>query len=246
MAIELNLSGDQKEIIRISGLLHDIGKISLPDRLLAKSKSLFTADEMKEYSNHTNICLSILSPHEGWQDISNTIFIANNYIMDPSCRTDAIDPAIIYNAKIVSLAEWTENTLAKEIGHNVRYHLAKRLPNELGHIFDNEIIDAAANVIMRKPVNQSITLPSPNMKVAADKLAEGMVLSANIYGSNGLVMAGKGTQLNLKMIELIQNFVGKPKLKITGIDVFINSISEDVNVKSLEPIPADLLLPTKS
>ncbi len=245
MAIDLNLSEEQKEIIRISGLLHDFGKMSLPDRLLAKSKSLFTTEEAKEYRNHTNICIYIISHHEGWHDISTTIFAANNYIQDPSVITENLGINVALSSRIVALAEWTENTLAKETGHNSRYHLSKRMQNEMGHLFDSKIIAAAANIIMKKPESTSITLAVPYAKVAVDKLTEGMVLSENIYGSNGLVLAGTGVQINAKTIETIRNHTGKPNLKTTGFNIFINSIPQDTNLKGIEPIPVDLLLPPK-
>ncbi len=243
MAIDLNLPAEQKETISMSGLLHDFGKICLSDRLLAKNVSLFTAEEMKEYRNHINICMSILSHHEGLQDISNTIFTANNYILNKSGTTETDDINVTISSKIVALADWTEKALARETGYN---HLSKRLQSEIGHIFDSEIIAAAANAIIKKVTTPNFILASPSTKVAADKLTEGMVLSINIYGSNGLILAGKGMQINSKMIELIQNYIGKSKLKTTGVNIFIKSIPEDINLSEIEPIPLDLLLPTKS
>ena len=113
------------------------------------------------------------------------------------------------------------------------------------HLFDSKIIAAAANIIMKKPESTSITLAVPYAKVAVDKLTEGMVLSENIYGSNGLVLAGTGVQINAKTIETIRNHTGKPNLKTTGFNIFINSIPQDTNLKGIEPIPVDLLLPPK-
>jgi adenylate cyclase len=40
IAINLNLSKEQQEITRIAGLLHDLGKVCLPDRILLKTRGI--------------------------------------------------------------------------------------------------------------------------------------------------------------------------------------------------------------
>ncbi|NOY12691.1 MAG: response regulator [Deltaproteobacteria bacterium] len=52
MAIKLEVPQEQREQIRSAGLLHDIGKISLSDRLLVKPVSELDTKELKKYQSH--------------------------------------------------------------------------------------------------------------------------------------------------------------------------------------------------
>lgn len=58
---ELELSEDEIEDIYLSGLLHDIGKIGVPDHILLKNGPL-DAEERREIERHTVIGNAILSP----------------------------------------------------------------------------------------------------------------------------------------------------------------------------------------
>ncbi len=56
----LKLSEDEMEKLRIAGLLHDIGKIGIPEKILFKDSKL-TDEEYKEIQNHAQLTAEILS-----------------------------------------------------------------------------------------------------------------------------------------------------------------------------------------
>ncbi len=56
----MKLDASQREIIRYAGLLHDIGKIGIPEVLLFKDRKL-TEDEYEIIKRHANLTKSILS-----------------------------------------------------------------------------------------------------------------------------------------------------------------------------------------
>ena len=60
LAEALGLPSDQVEDIRRAALLHDVGKIAVPDSILLKQGSL-AADETKKMREHTTVGASILS-----------------------------------------------------------------------------------------------------------------------------------------------------------------------------------------
>ncbi|MCA9048512.1 MAG: HD-GYP domain-containing protein, partial [Planctomycetaceae bacterium] len=61
VARELGLNEDEADDVYLAGLLHDIGKIGVPDFVLLKNGPL-TADERRQIEQHTVIGHSILSP----------------------------------------------------------------------------------------------------------------------------------------------------------------------------------------
>ncbi len=58
-ALSLDLSSEQRDIIEVAALLHDIGKIGVPDRILLKPSAL-TPDEMAIMDQHRRMGVEIL------------------------------------------------------------------------------------------------------------------------------------------------------------------------------------------
>jgi HD-GYP domain-containing protein (c-di-GMP phosphodiesterase class II) len=58
---EISLPGEQMEALTSGALLHDVGKIGIPDRILQKSGRL-TEDEYAEIKRHPVLGVSILTP----------------------------------------------------------------------------------------------------------------------------------------------------------------------------------------
>ena len=58
---EISLPGEQMEALASGALLHDVGKIGIPDRILQKSGRL-TEDEYAEIKRHPVLGVSILTP----------------------------------------------------------------------------------------------------------------------------------------------------------------------------------------
>lgn len=69
---ELNLSERECEIIHISGHLHDIGKIGIPETILNK-KGKLTNLEWKEMKRHPEIGYKILGESKRLEDIRNIV-----------------------------------------------------------------------------------------------------------------------------------------------------------------------------
>ncbi len=63
MAQELGFDEDRVERIRLAGILHDIGKIGVPDSILCKPGPL-TTEEMDQMRRHPELGARILSSHE--------------------------------------------------------------------------------------------------------------------------------------------------------------------------------------
>jgi diguanylate cyclase (GGDEF)-like protein/putative nucleotidyltransferase with HDIG domain len=63
MAQELGLDEDRVQRIRLAGILHDIGKIGVPDSILGKPGPL-SSDEWVQMRRHPELAARILSSHE--------------------------------------------------------------------------------------------------------------------------------------------------------------------------------------
>ncbi len=61
-----------KEMLKVSGLLHDIGKIGIPDDILRK-KGKLTPKEFKKMEEHSIIGAIILQPIKGMEDVAKAV-----------------------------------------------------------------------------------------------------------------------------------------------------------------------------
>ena len=68
IAFELNLPDDEKETIRLSGLLHDIGKIGIDEAIIRKPGRL-TDEEFAEIMKHPTIGAEIIKPIKQLQSV---------------------------------------------------------------------------------------------------------------------------------------------------------------------------------
>jgi len=69
IAEELGLSEEQKHVLRLGGLLHDVGKIGIPDEVLMKP-GLLTAEEYEAMKQHTVLGAVMLSALPGMEKIA--------------------------------------------------------------------------------------------------------------------------------------------------------------------------------
>src|SRR5437016_14136344 len=60
----MGLSRDEAAAVRLGAILHDVGKIGIPDRILRQSMAL-TEDEMAWMRRHPQIGPDIIGPVEG-------------------------------------------------------------------------------------------------------------------------------------------------------------------------------------
>ena len=80
---EISLSGEQMEALASGALLHDVGKIGIPDRILQKSGRL-TEDEYAEIKQHPVLGVAILTPEQS----SHPRCRSSNTITSASTATD--------------------------------------------------------------------------------------------------------------------------------------------------------------
>ena len=236
MSISLNLSEEQQEITRIAGLLHDFGKVCLPDVMLSKPDNVLPAVSNKnDVNSHTLECVDILLQYEGWGDIAETILQASNYITNAGTGTDSMTinntkQETTIRSKIIALANWSENSFNKDTSHSPKYTLSKKIKNEMPSIFGIDIINAATNAIMSVlPENDRAFNGVTDSAIPANMLKDGMILSKNYYGNNGIVLVGKGIMLSAKTIEVIHKHIGSARLNKTSVFIEIKSLPEDMD-----------------
>ena len=143
---ELDLSKDYRDMIQVAALLHDYGKIGVPDSLLKKPRKL-TPEEFEVIKTHSEKTRSILEQvhFEGIFSQVPDIAGAHHEKIDGSGYPNGLrGNEIPFGAKIIAVADFFEAITAKRHYRNpMPIEKATRLlQEESGLHFEEKIVDA--------------------------------------------------------------------------------------------------------
>jgi putative nucleotidyltransferase with HDIG domain len=153
IAKKMKLSKDKCEVIRIGALLHDIGKIGVPEHILSKPGKL-TEDEYITIMKHTKIGYQMLQHIERFKNygILDIILYHHERFDGKGYPAGLRGSEIPLSARIVAVADSYHAMISKRVYRN-EFNLEMTL-NEIrqnkGTQFDPEIVDAFLSLFNEK------------------------------------------------------------------------------------------------
>ncbi|MDP6443002.1 MAG: diguanylate cyclase [Pirellulaceae bacterium] len=103
-ALQLNLSEDERDLIEIAALLHDIGKIGVPDGLLLKPGKL-VGDEVLLMDRHRRIGLEILRGFTANNELLNILRYSTAWFDGRKLEFDLKGDAVPFGARMLSIVD---------------------------------------------------------------------------------------------------------------------------------------------
>jgi HD-GYP domain-containing protein (c-di-GMP phosphodiesterase class II) len=145
---EISLPGEQMEALASGALLHDVGKIGIPDRILQKSGRL-TEDEYAEIKRHPVFGVSILTPAT---ELASALPVVKHHHerFDGKGYPDGLrGEDIPLKARIVSVADAFDSMIrARPYGYGISRKAALReIEENSGTQFDPRIVRALLEVV---------------------------------------------------------------------------------------------------
>lgn len=143
IAKQMNLSADEQKDIELAGILHDIGKIGVPENILWKADRL-TSDEQSVMSNHPLKSAQIIGELNGLGRVRKYVLHHHEY-MDGSGYPDHLaGEQIPLGSRIILVADaydamTTDRPYRKSIGHD---KAASELRKHAGKQFDPDVVEA--------------------------------------------------------------------------------------------------------
>ncbi|HEX5912799.1 MAG TPA: HD domain-containing phosphohydrolase, partial [Rubrobacter sp.] len=145
---EISLPAEQMEALASGALLHDVGKIGIPDRILQKSGRL-TEDEYAEIKRHPVLGVSILTPAT---ELASALPVVKHHHerFDGKGYPDGLrGEGIPLIARIVSVADAFDSMIrARPYGYGISRKAALReIEENSGTQFDPRIVRTLVDVI---------------------------------------------------------------------------------------------------
>jgi diguanylate cyclase (GGDEF)-like protein/putative nucleotidyltransferase with HDIG domain len=156
IADELGLPPERVKRIEVAGVLHDIGKIGLPDAILQKPGPL-ARTEMAEIRTHPEIGAQILNSR-GLEDVREWVLAHHERPDGKGYPAGLADPDIPLEAKILAVADAYEAMIADRVyrpGIDERAARAELLRCS-GEQFDSRVVAAFLAVLNRADASSSV------------------------------------------------------------------------------------------
>ncbi len=160
IAIDLNLSTEEVDGIRMAGLLHDIGKIAVPSEILTKPTQL-SAAEMSLIRVHPQVAYDILKTIEFPWPIAEIIYQHHERINGSGYPRGLADAEILPEARILAVADVVEAMITHR-----PYRAARKLEEALeeiernkGVLYDKEIVEVCIRNFREKGFQFRVDAP---------------------------------------------------------------------------------------
>ena len=156
IAQEMKMSAEELDKLKISALLHDVGKIGVDDRVLKKPGSL-TPEEFEIMKTHTTIGANIMRPVTQLKDMLPGIELHHEHLDGCGYPYGLTGPQIPMMARIIAVADTLDAMTT-----NRPYQSAMDLEYALGRIkaltgskFDQAVVDALESAIKARKIRLS-------------------------------------------------------------------------------------------
>ena len=142
LAAQIGLSKEEQSRIHLAGLLHDVGKVGVPDEILLKQGRL-TDEERAVMQRHARLSAEAIAGIPGFSDLTRMVY-AHHERIDGSGYPEAIGgPDLPMGARILGVADTFEALTSDRPYRRGRSAVeALKVFREDIHLFDANVVDA--------------------------------------------------------------------------------------------------------
>lgn len=153
IADKLGYSEKEKEILSYAALIHDIGKVGIPDSILMKPKSL-TAKEYTVMKKHPEIGEFIVNPSIRNKQILNAVLHHHERYDGKGFPDGLKGEKIPLSARILAIADSLSAMMSKRPYRKglTQEEILKELRKNSGTQFDPELVKISLNLIKKEKV----------------------------------------------------------------------------------------------
>lgn len=208
MARLLGLSSSDVVEIETAGLLHDIGKIGMPEHILAKVQGEMTIEEFRVYASHPENGRQFLSHHPHFHSIGEIIVQHHEKYDGTGFPKKLRGEQIHIGASLIAVADFYHNAMHRKhrerasqsfIPGSTEPYLrltATRFGNVMnalharsGKAYLPQAVEAFTSIIESERRSLGIRTV---MRVAANQVKPGLMFAEDYYATYGLLLAARG------------------------------------------------------
>jgi diguanylate cyclase (GGDEF)-like protein/putative nucleotidyltransferase with HDIG domain len=152
IAAEANLSATEIEEVRLAGLLHDVGKVGIPEVILNKSGPL-DADEWEVMKSHTELGSQILDPLRAMDRVRKMVRHHHEYFDGSGYPEKLAGEDIPLGARIIAIADSYDTITSERVYKKPRtpQTAISELERCAGIQFDPRLVGVFLEILRRNP-----------------------------------------------------------------------------------------------
>jgi putative nucleotidyltransferase with HDIG domain len=211
-ARRLGMSQRDVRDVRLGALLHDVGKIGFPDRMLGRPLSTFSADDAVRYRSHPVDGEAALMPL-GQLRAAAHIVRQHHERFDGNGFPDGLaGEQIVLGARIVGAAsDYDDLTrgMAAQTRHSPE-RARQLLRGGTGTHYDGKVVEALLAVIAEAEARACT-----DRLIDARELRRGMVLARDLTSSRGAILLAAGYVFDERIIRRVCDFATREGARLT-------------------------------
>jgi response regulator RpfG family c-di-GMP phosphodiesterase len=205
ISIELKLDEAESQNTFLAALLHDIGKIGLPDDMLRRPMTQMNADELARWRRHTLLGEQALLALESFRGVAAIIRSHHETFDGKGFPDGKSGMSIPIGARILSVANEYDGYIWGTI-NGKRYEeepARQMIAQGRGRRYDPGVVDAFLSVTggIRKTKENT-----EEVELTTGELKTGMVLSQNLVNYDGIVLLTAHQTLDESVITQLRGF----------------------------------------
>jgi response regulator RpfG family c-di-GMP phosphodiesterase len=203
LAVRMGLDTEEIQDVVLASLLHDIGKIGLPDTLLHKPFPLLTQSERAEVSRHPIIARTALLPLEKLTNAAEIIKAHHEHFDGTGYPNGLSGFEIPLGARILQVANDYDGAIYGTL-LTTRLTPMKAytyIAESRGNRYDPSVVDAFIALLSGSQAHQYVAL-----EMRSTRLRSGMVLAKDLVGNDGLLLLAHDYVLNDALIKQMIHF----------------------------------------
>ncbi|RTL44466.1 MAG: response regulator [Burkholderiales bacterium] len=211
LAAALKLTQTEQDDCYAAGLLHEVGKIGLPDALLRKPVSMMRGEDLALYRRYPLLGEAALMPLSGLRGAARLVR-SHQERLDGLGFPDGLSGAEVpIAAQVVGVAAAYEGLQAGRLSE--RPHDAARaravIRGAAGTYFSTAVVDAFECLLTTAPP------PAPSdLELQASDLKPGMVMAQDLLSPQGTLLLAAGFVFDAGVINTIRELVAREGLGI--------------------------------
>lgn len=196
----------------IAGLLHEIGKLGLPDTLLHKPLSIMSSDETTKYRKHTLHGEAALLPLAQLHRVGKFIRSHHERIDGKGFPDGLAKDEVPFGAQILSVAS---DYFAAQSGRLApkRYMASEARSLILGGAgtrYEQSIVEAFEAALQDKP-----TVRPVDVEIQVNEVKPGMVLARDLLSPRGSLLLASGFVFDERVVRQVRELAQRESLKLS-------------------------------
>lgn len=206
IAREVGMTAVEIETVRVAALLHDIGKIGIPEAILLKRSLSLDAKEYEEYNRHSVRGQTAVDAVEDLREAGILIRHHHEHLDGSGFPDGLVGEAIPLGARIIAITDMFDRIIEHHVGETALDIAFLKLEPAIGLRYDPKFfshLKKHARYVYFSRCEGGITVED---EVAPGNLLEGMILAQDVVSGTGLMLLAAGVVLDESKIEALKRY----------------------------------------